>query len=262
MAVTMGHPIAAIATGHGRSGIGILRMSGEGCIERAAKVFTRADGKPLEAAEDRKLVLGTMADAEGRPVDHCMAFVSHAPHSYTGEDTVEIQCHGSPAVLSAGLEALFAAGARPAGRGEFTKRAFLHGQLDLTQAEAVIDLIEAETADAAANAAGQDVDDELIAKVQAKYPWYSKFTIPAGTYDGQTEPVQTTAVKMLLLTDASMPDDVVYDLAKTFWENLDSLGKAHAVMKTVTKEMAVSDLSGIPLHPGAEKYYREIGLLK
>ena len=106
------------------------------------------------------------------------------------------------------------------------------------------------------------MDDELIAKVQAKYPWYSKFTIPAGTYDGQPEPVQTTAVKMLLLTDASMPDDVVYDLAKTFWENLDSLGKAHAVMKTVTKEMAVSDLSGIPLHPGAEKYYREIGLLK
>lgn len=106
------------------------------------------------------------------------------------------------------------------------------------------------------------MDDELIAKVQAKYPWYSKFTIPAGTYDGQAEPVQTTAVKMLLLTDASMPDDVVYDLAKTFWENLDSLGKAHAVMKTVTKEMAVSDLSGIPLHPGAEKYYREIGLLK
>ena len=106
------------------------------------------------------------------------------------------------------------------------------------------------------------MDDELIAKVQAKYPWYSKFTIPAGTYDRQAEPVQTTAVKMLLLTDASMPDDVVYDLAKTFWENLDSLGKAHAVMKTVTKEMAVSDLSGIPLHPGAEKYYREIGLLK
>ena len=155
MAVTMGHPIAAIATGHGRSGIGILRMSGEGCIERAAKVFTRADGKPLEAAEDRKLVLGTMTDAEGRPVDHCMAFVSHAPHSYTGEDTVEFQCHGSPAALTAGLEALFAAGFRQAGPGEFTRRAFLNGQMDLTQAEAVIDLIDAETADAAANAAGQ-----------------------------------------------------------------------------------------------------------
>ncbi len=155
MAVTMGHPIAAIATGHGRSGIGILRMSGEGCIERAAKVFSRADGKPLEAAEDRKLVLGTMTDAEGRPVDHCMAFISRAPHSYTGEDTVEFQCHGSPAALTAGLEALFAAGFRQAGPGEFTRRAFLNGQMDLTQAEAVIDLIDAETADAAANAAGQ-----------------------------------------------------------------------------------------------------------
>lgn len=104
-------------------------------------------------------------------------------------------------------------------------------------------------------------DDELIARVQAEYPWYAKVTIPAGTYEGQTEPVQTTAVKMLLLADASMPDDVVYDLAKTFWENLDSLGQAHAVMKTVTKDMAVTDLSGIPIHPGAEKYYKEIGVL-
>ena len=120
MAVTMGHPIAAIATGHGRSGIGILRMSGEGCIERAAKVFTRADGKPLEAAEDRKLVLGTMADAEGRPVDHCMAFVSHAPHSYTGEDVIELSVHGGTAMADGLLEALITAGTAPAGPGEFT----------------------------------------------------------------------------------------------------------------------------------------------
>lgn len=103
---------------------------------------------------------------------------------------------------------------------------------------------------------------ELIAKVRAEYPWYSEFTIPAGTYDNQSEPVRTTAVKMLLLTDASMPDEVIYDLTKTFWENLSALGEAHAVMKTVSKEMAVTDLSGLPLHPGAEKYYREIGLLK
>ena len=78
-----------------------------------------------------------------------------APHSYTGEETVELQCHGSPAMLAAGLEALLAAGARQAGPGEFTRRAFLNGKLDLTQAEAVVDLIDAETADAAANAAGQ-----------------------------------------------------------------------------------------------------------
>lgn len=105
------------------------------------------------------------------------------------------------------------------------------------------------------------MDEALIKKLQAEYPWYSEFTIPAGSYDNQKEPVRTTAIKMLLLTDASMPEDLVYSLAKIFWENLDELGKAHAVMKTVTREMAVKDLSGIPLHPGAERYYREAGLL-
>lgn len=106
------------------------------------------------------------------------------------------------------------------------------------------------------------MEPELIGKIRAEYPWYSEFVIPAGTYDGQTDPVRTTAVKMLLLADASLPDDVAYDLVKTFWENLGELEKAHAVMKTVTKDMATSDLSGIPLHPGAEKYYRETGQLQ
>lgn len=106
------------------------------------------------------------------------------------------------------------------------------------------------------------MEPELIGKIRAEYPWYSEFVIPAGTYDGQTDPVHTTAVKMLLLADASLPDDVAYDLVKTFWENLGELEKAHAVMKTVTKDMATSDLSGIPLHPGAEKYYRETGQLQ
>lgn len=115
---------------------------------------------------------------------------------------------------------------------------------------------------ATANGKLINIDDEIIKKVQADYPWYAKVVIPAGTYDGQTEPIQTTAVKMLLLTDASMPDDVVYDLTKTFWENIDSLSQAHTVMKTVNKDMAVKDLSGIPIHPGAEKYYKEIGLIK
>ena len=151
----MSQVIAAISTGRQVSAIGILRLSGDGCIAVAEKVFTPQSGQPLSQAANRKLILGTLRDKEGRIIDQCMAVCARAPHSYTGEDTVELQCHGSPAVLSAGLEALFAAGARPAQRGEFTKRAFLNGQLALTQAEAVIDLIEAETADAAANAAGQ-----------------------------------------------------------------------------------------------------------
>jgi len=151
----MSHVIAAVSTGNQISAIGILRLSGSGCAEIAGKVFTLNNGQPLSEAPNRKLVLGMLHDKDGRAIDACLAVYTRAPHSYTGEDTVEIQCHGSPAVLAAGLEALYLAGAKPAARGEFTKRAFLNGQLALTQAEAVIDLIEAETADAAANAAGQ-----------------------------------------------------------------------------------------------------------
>ena len=101
------------------------------------------------------MVFGEMLDAEGRVIDRGLAVRFPAPHSYTGEDSAELHCHGSPVVLRELLSALFAAGARQAGPGEFTKRAFLNGRLDLTQAEAVIDLIDAETAAAARNAAAQ-----------------------------------------------------------------------------------------------------------
>ncbi len=151
----MSHTIAAVSTGMQVSAIGILRLSGDDCAEIAGKVFKPQNGKPLCDAPERKLILGNLLDKDGRIIDNCMAVCSRAPHTYTGEDTVEFHCHGSPAVLAAGLDALYRSGAKPAGRGEFTKRAFLNGKLDLTQAEAVIDLIEADTADAAANAAGQ-----------------------------------------------------------------------------------------------------------
>ena len=151
----MSHTIAAVSTGSQVSAIGIIRLTGDDCIAVADKVFTLNNKKSLLTAPDRKLMLGELHDKQGRTIDQCMAVVSRGPHSYTGEDTVEFHCHGSPAVLAGGLESLYIAGALPAKRGEFTKRAFLNGKLDLTQAEAVIDLIEADTADAAANAAGQ-----------------------------------------------------------------------------------------------------------
>lgn len=151
----MSHVIAAVSTGSQVSAIGIIRLSGDGCAAVGGKVFRCISGRPLETAPNRKLILGDMLDKASRVIDHCMAVYTRGPNSYTGEDTVEFHCHGSPVVLSAALEALYIAGAKPAKRGEFTKRAFLNGRLDLTQAEAVIDLIEADTADAAANAAGQ-----------------------------------------------------------------------------------------------------------
>ena len=151
----MSQVIAAISTAPQPGAIGILRLSGDGAIAVADRVFTAASGKPLADTADRRLVLGSLHDTQGRVLDQVLATVSRAPHSYTGEDTAELHCHGSLAVLAAGLQALFAAGAQQAGPGEFTKRAFLNGCLDLSQAEAVIDLIEADTAEAAANAAGQ-----------------------------------------------------------------------------------------------------------
>ena len=151
----MSHTIAAVSTGNQVCAIGIIRMTGDDCAAIGDQVFKCKNGKPLMDAPNRKLILGELHDKKGRVIDSCCAIYTRGPHSYTGEDTVEFHCHGSPAVLAAGLEALYIAGARPAGRGEFTKRAFLNGQLDLTQAEAVIDLIEADSADAAANAAGQ-----------------------------------------------------------------------------------------------------------
>jgi len=124
-------------------------------IDIVSSVFTPASGKKLSDCPDRTLVLGTLRNAKGEVLDHCLCTVSRAPNSYTGEDTTELQCHGSPTVLRLALEALFDLGARQAAPGEFTKRAFLNGRMDLTMAEAVIDLIDSETDEAARNAAGQ-----------------------------------------------------------------------------------------------------------
>ena len=147
--------IAAIATGGNPTAIGIVRVSGEGCFHLCESVFRASNGKPFGDQEARKMVFGEMLDAQGRVIDRGLAVRFPGPHSYTGEDSAEFHCHGSPVVLRELLTALFAAGARQAKAGEFTRRAFLNGRLDLTQAEAVVDLIDAETAAAARNAAAQ-----------------------------------------------------------------------------------------------------------
>ena len=147
--------IAAISTGMQVSAIGIIRLSGDDAINIADSVFRAKGGVSLKTAEPRKLYYGELLDEKGEVIDICLCTVSRAPHSYTGENTAEFQCHGSPVVLTEGLKSLFKAGARQATKGEFTKRAFLNGCMDLTQAEAVIDLIESETSYAAKNAAGQ-----------------------------------------------------------------------------------------------------------
>src|SRR5699024_5912359 len=147
--------IAAISTGNQITAIGVLRVSGPEALTAADRVFHPLDGRKLSDHPRRQMVLGVLLDGEGQVIDRCLAVTFAAGHSYTGEDSAEFHCHGSPVVLAEGLRALFAAGVRQAGRGEFTKRAFLNGRMDLTAAEAVIDLIEAETAQAARNAVEQ-----------------------------------------------------------------------------------------------------------
>ena len=159
--------IAAIATGASVSAIGIVRISGPDSLTVADSIFRAANGVKLKDAKSKLLYRGELVCAAGLAgsagsaadsdvlLDLCLCTVSRAPNSYTGEDTVEFHCHGSPVVLSEVLQVLFKQGVRQALPGEFTKRAFLNGLLDLTQAEAVIDLIEAETPAAAQNAAGQ-----------------------------------------------------------------------------------------------------------
>lgn len=164
----MSDTIAAIATGMQVSAIGILRLSGDMAIDIANALFRPASGRELSSYPDRKLVYGSLTDAGGQVIDICLCTVSRAPNSYTGENTAEFQCHGSPAVLRAALDAVFALGARQARAGEFTKRAFLNGRMDLTSAEAVADIIDAETAEAAKNAAGQ-LGGAISRKIEAIY---------------------------------------------------------------------------------------------
>ena len=100
----MSEPIAAIATPPVPSAIGIVRVSGEGAIEAASAVFRAASGRPLAACESRRLVYGTLLGPDGAPIDQVLATLSRAPHSYTGEDSAEFHCHGSPALLAAALD--------------------------------------------------------------------------------------------------------------------------------------------------------------
>lgn len=135
-------PICAIATPPGKGAIGVVRLSGEGALEVAARVWRGKDPRRLPGG---RFTLGVVVDPRtGEALDQALLLVFRAPRSYTGEDACEFHTHGSPAVLRRVLEALVAAGARVAGPGEFTLRAYLHGKLDLAQAEAVLALVEAE----------------------------------------------------------------------------------------------------------------------
>lgn len=146
--------ISAIATAMGEGGVGIVRLSGAFAIETAARMFRAADGRNLVDAGVRELLYGTVVRENGCLVDEALCLVMRAPHSYTREDVVELQCHGGAVSLREVLALTYRHGARAAERGEFTKRAFLNGRLDLAEAQAVMDVVRAKTEKGLEMAAG------------------------------------------------------------------------------------------------------------
>ena len=136
--------IAAISTNlSGPAGIGIIRVSGEDAIATADRIFRSPSGKKLADAASHTIHYGKVLDSDGKVCDECLVSVMRAPHTYTREDVAEFNCHGGILVQKKVLSSLIAAGARPAQPGEFTRRAFMNGRIDLSQAEAVMDLINA-----------------------------------------------------------------------------------------------------------------------
>ncbi|MBR2477045.1 MAG: tRNA uridine-5-carboxymethylaminomethyl(34) synthesis GTPase MnmE [Clostridia bacterium] len=138
------HTIAAVSTPYGRGGISIIRISGEDAINIADKVFRSKSGRSLADAQNRTINYGHIV-ANNEVIDEVLVSVMRGPHTFTAEDVVEINCHGGLYVTKAVLRAVYDAGAYPAEAGEFTKRAFLNGRVDLTYASSVMDMINAKT---------------------------------------------------------------------------------------------------------------------
>ena len=157
-------PIAAVSTPPGKGGVAVIRISGEGARQTAERVFFPKNKKALGEHPPRTQVYGDIVGKDGR-VDDGMATYFAAPRSFTGEDTVEICCHGGVLVTAAVLDAVLCAGARMAEAGEFTRRAFLSGKLSLTEAEAIGDLLEAKSMSQVRLAAGAG-RDRLTAAIE------------------------------------------------------------------------------------------------
>lgn len=156
--------ICAIATAPGMGAIAVIRLSGKGCIEICDRVFVSPSGKKLTDVRPNTIHFGKLNDGK-ELIDEVLISVFHAPHSFTGEDSIEISCHGSVYIQQRILQLLISSGARLAAPGEFTQRAFLNGKMDLSQAEAVADLIASSSAAAHSMALSQmrgGFSDELM----------------------------------------------------------------------------------------------------
>ncbi|MGD0152769.1 MAG: tRNA uridine-5-carboxymethylaminomethyl(34) synthesis GTPase MnmE [Thermacetogeniaceae bacterium] len=206
--------IAAPGTPLGYAAIGIIRLSGSGAVELAEGLFQpQLQGLKLTRAPERVMNLGHICGASDEPLDEVLVVVMRGPHSYTRQDVVEIHCHGGLVAMSRILERTLRAGARMAEPGEFTRRAWLNGRLDLAQAEAVIDLIRARSGDGMDQALRQldgslsslvrELREQLrmlMAEVEADIDFPEEMSDQDGHLLGQALPVLLSSVEELLQT--------------------------------------------------------------
>lgn len=214
----MNGTIAAISTPYGPGAIGIIRITGKGAINILNKLFRPK--RPIDIPEQPSHTVhyGYFLDGEngGEPIDEVLATIMKGPRTYTKEDTVEISCHGSPFILQKILDNIIKAGARHAEPGEFTKRAFLNGRLDLSQAEAVIDLVNSKTDEASKLAIShlngnlsiviknlQDTIKEMLMELEAGIDFPDE-DIPAGDYNAIKENVTNLSIKLKQLISTYM----------------------------------------------------------
>lgn len=190
--------IAAVATPAGEGGIGIVRISGAEAFAIADQVFKAADGRLMDVRESQTFSYGAFVNKTGELIDAGLALVMRGPRSFTGENTVELQGHGGSVVLRTVLRAALEAGARSAEPGEFSRRAFLNGRMDLTQAEGLFDLIRARS-DRAARAAVEQLEGGLRRQFNALYDSFLEVTAN----------LETT----LDFVEDELPDDVFSGIA-------------------------------------------------